>query len=358
MENRDFFKKEDNFRKIEHVKSNLVYGKIKDKPPFITVVMPTYNRGGIIKDAIESVISQVDFDDYELVIVDNYPNKENIETETEKIIKSYNSDKIIYYRNEENVGVYANWNRCIELARSKWITMVHDDDALVKNHLVTMVNVLKGKDNIKFLACNTQRINQRDGNLKSILKYNDEINYKVDKLKVLDYRDYNFAFVTRFLGGIFDKEAAIDIGGFEIDQSLIEDYVFVVKFAYYYKIYEYDVPLYLYRWGCNISLMTEIWQVQEIYEYYISLAITNKRNFILRPFFKVLSKDHCITRADNHINGTSHLGVKCNINKEKLFADCKIKNEKINPILFLVCKGFRKLDRYFRNVFTKRYIKI
>ncbi|MCD4790912.1 MAG: glycosyltransferase, partial [Bacteroidales bacterium] len=44
--------------------------KIDNQKPLVTVIIPTYNRGWILKEAIDSVLSQ-DFEDFELIVVDD-----------------------------------------------------------------------------------------------------------------------------------------------------------------------------------------------------------------------------------------------------------------------------------------------
>ena len=40
------------------------------KHPSVSVIIPTYNRGWVLKEAVESVLAQ-DFGDYELIVVDD-----------------------------------------------------------------------------------------------------------------------------------------------------------------------------------------------------------------------------------------------------------------------------------------------
>ena len=42
----------------------------RTKNPKVSVIIPTYNRGWILKEAVESVLAQ-DFTDYELIVVDD-----------------------------------------------------------------------------------------------------------------------------------------------------------------------------------------------------------------------------------------------------------------------------------------------
>lgn len=133
----NFFEYKDNFAKYKHIKSNLLVGEIENiLNPKITIAIPTYKRAVLISDSINSILNQVKFDDYEIIIIDNEANQE--ENETEKLMKQYNNPKILYYKNEENIGMFGNWNRCIELARGKYITILNDDDWLEEEFLYEM----------------------------------------------------------------------------------------------------------------------------------------------------------------------------------------------------------------------------
>jgi hypothetical protein len=45
------------------------------------------------------------------------------------------------YKNEFNIGLYGNWNKCLTLAKGKWITILNDDD-LLENNFLTEVSCL------------------------------------------------------------------------------------------------------------------------------------------------------------------------------------------------------------------------
>ena len=68
-------------------------------------------------------------------------------------ITSYNVcyTKLLRYKNEKNLGIYGNWNRCLQLARGKWYTMLHDDDLLSNNFLKEMMGVLNKNPKISCL---------------------------------------------------------------------------------------------------------------------------------------------------------------------------------------------------------------
>ena len=66
--------------------------------PLISVLMPAYNAEKYIKEAIESILNQT-FSNFEFIIIDDG----SIDA-TEEIIKSFKDSRIVYIKNEKNLG--------------------------------------------------------------------------------------------------------------------------------------------------------------------------------------------------------------------------------------------------------------
>jgi len=116
--------------------------------PKVSICIPTYNYAKYIAECIESVISQT-YKDFELIIVDNC-SVDN----TEEIVKSYisSSNKVKYFCNTENIGMTANWNRCLELASGEYVKILCADDLLMPQCLQETMEVLNNNKNIVLLA--------------------------------------------------------------------------------------------------------------------------------------------------------------------------------------------------------------
>lgn len=61
----------------------------------VSVIIPTYNRGNIIKHSIDSVLAQT-YEDFELIIVDDASTDD-----AKSRIDEYNNPKIRYIRSEK-----------------------------------------------------------------------------------------------------------------------------------------------------------------------------------------------------------------------------------------------------------------
>jgi len=99
------------------------------KKKLVSVVIPTYNREEFISDALESCLSQsIKLD--EIIVVDNHSTDETCNIVSE-YIKKFSNIKL--YKNKINVGMVKNWNRCVKLATSEYVGILHSDDVLPPN---------------------------------------------------------------------------------------------------------------------------------------------------------------------------------------------------------------------------------
>lgn len=106
--------------------------------PRVSVCIPTFNGASYIKECLDSVVSQ-SVKDMEVIIVDDQSTDA-----TWEILQVYSAlhpeTHMRLFRNEMNLGLVANWNRCIELARGEWIKFVFQDDWIESKCLETMLD--------------------------------------------------------------------------------------------------------------------------------------------------------------------------------------------------------------------------
>lgn len=93
----------------------------------VTVAIPTYNRAGLLKVSIESVLAQ-DYPDLRVVVLDNASSDD-----TEAVVRSLTERdrRVTYIRNETNIGIVSNWNRTIEVNSSPYLSILPDDDVML-----------------------------------------------------------------------------------------------------------------------------------------------------------------------------------------------------------------------------------
>lgn len=133
--------RKDNFAKYKMYKSILLYGN-DDADYDFAIMIPTYKRSGLLEQAVRSAIMQTGGIRYGIYVVDNCAGGD---TDTDLLMKRYcrKYDFIKYYRNQGNLGMFGNWNRCIELAPAPWFCILNDDDLLKKTFLQNIIPAIK-----------------------------------------------------------------------------------------------------------------------------------------------------------------------------------------------------------------------
>lgn len=101
----------------------------------VSICIPTYNGSKHLEACLDSVISQT-YQNTEIIIVDDQSTDMTWELLNQYATKD---NRIRLFRNETNLGLVGNWNRCIELAKGEWIKFVFQDDWLDRDCLRKMV---------------------------------------------------------------------------------------------------------------------------------------------------------------------------------------------------------------------------
>lgn len=133
LEDKDLYEYSNHINDFDHIESILLYdGTTETSKPLISITIPCY-RKELLKQAVDSALNQDFGDSYEIVIIDN--DSDDKTNSFLDYVKGLKSDKIRYYKNKKNIGIFGNWNRCIQLARADYMVFLHADDQLVHSTL-------------------------------------------------------------------------------------------------------------------------------------------------------------------------------------------------------------------------------
>ncbi len=104
----------------------------------VTILMPNYNYGWCIGEAIESVLNQ-SFSDWELIVVDDCSTDNSVE-----VIKKYLKDnRIKLIVHNKNKGLAAAYLTGLKKAKGEFIAFLESDDIWLSNSLKKKVMVLE-----------------------------------------------------------------------------------------------------------------------------------------------------------------------------------------------------------------------
>ncbi|WP_417427759.1 glycosyltransferase family 2 protein [Halpernia sp.] len=117
------------------------------KIPAISVVMPVYNGEKFLAEAIESILNQT-FRDFELLLINDGSTDK-----TEDIILFYKDSRIIYIKNEQNLGLIKTLNKGLDLSHGEFIARMDQDDISNPTRFEKQIKVFE--NNPKIGVCGT-----------------------------------------------------------------------------------------------------------------------------------------------------------------------------------------------------------
>lgn len=242
----------------------------------ISVIIPTYNRIFFLKRSIDSVLEQ-SLKPYEVIIVDDGSS----DGTSTMIKKNYPKINLIC---QENKGVSAARNIGIRASSGDWVCFLDSDDEWKKNKLSEQMLAIKKNTNYSFCHSNEEwikngkKINQK----KKHKKYGGNI-FK----ECLDMCRISPSSV------MINKSVFDDIGFFNEDLVVCEDYELWLRICAHYKVLFVDEPLIIKYGGHEGQLSNSIESIEyyriKALEYLLSTEMTyeNKKEAVKILLFKL-----------------------------------------------------------------------
>ncbi len=302
----DYFEYKNNSKRYIDIKSKLILGSPDRKNRLFTIAIPTFKRTELLEQALRSALNQIDVDDYEIVIVDN----DNSGSSSEKIVEKYSNKRVYYFKNDENIGMFGNWNRCIELAKGQYITILNDDDWLSENYLKCCKQFLKADlDGLYFPSYRVDfRQNYIDNRKYQIIKkIITPFSKTRKKLTLFDFFMGNMS--AGSLGVLLNTEYLKKLGGYNPDYFPSSDYVLHSNYCHHYNVCFINIKLNYYRIAENESAKQETltkWEYldNDIRKYFISVIARNEK--LLRYVNKLIQEN----RVEGLVNTWNYYSVK------------------------------------------------
>ena len=124
--------------------------------PLVSICIPTYNRAGMVGKAIESALAQ-SYQNIEILVVDN-ASDDNIES----VIATYHDPRLKFFKNDRNLGLFGNFNRCAELSKGDYIHILHSDDYIDSHFTQTCVEFLEANPEVMMTFTSVQAISDKE----------------------------------------------------------------------------------------------------------------------------------------------------------------------------------------------------
>lgn len=217
--------------------------------PVVTIAIPTYRRAALLERALLSATKQSFAGPMEILVLEN-PSEDlpaESSSDAEALCQELADPRIRYFRHETNLGMVGNWNRCLELSRSQWVVILHDDDWLSPQHIACCLAFARANPDLRLI-----------GTEGHIVRNSDTPPARPLPAVIGAFRlsPFHFLLGNPFFapGVMIDRQTALDLGGFDATWYPTMDHVFWLRFCEAAPSARIQHPLLHYYIGDNASL--------------------------------------------------------------------------------------------------------
>lgn len=218
---------------------------MQTEQPQITVLMPAYNAGKYIREAVNSVLQQT-YRDFELLIVNDGSTDDTLE-----IALSFADLRVIVV-NKDHEGIAAALNAGLKLANAPFIARFDADDICAPTRLETQFNFLHDHPDYVLVGSDAEYMLENGEFLfdfKCIAHSNDEVQ---NNLYV--YCPFIHSSV------MYRRDAVLDAGGYSLHAHNFEDYLLWTNLAKAGKMQNLREPLIKVRFNPASATIDEKWR--------------------------------------------------------------------------------------------------
>jgi len=120
--------------------------------PVITFAIPFYSGTAYLERTLASVLAQTD-DRWACIVCDD-----GTEPGVAELVARLGAGRIEYRRNPHNLGIGGNFSRCIDVAETPLVTVLHADDELAPNYARVLTTAAERHPDAAALFCHAQII--------------------------------------------------------------------------------------------------------------------------------------------------------------------------------------------------------
>lgn len=220
--------------------------------PRATVLMPMYNAGEFVAEAIESILNQT-YSDFKLLVIDDGSSDNSVQ-----VVQSFQDERIQLCRNDENMGLVDTLNRGLRMIDTEYILRMDADDISLPTRFEEQIQFMDNNPLIGVSSFQTQLI----GNENKIAT--QPLNDQEMKAQVF------FRTVFNHGGVIYRSKVLLENELFY--RSIyphFEDHDMWYRLMKYTSFGNIDKVLYLYRRGThNVTVRNKSTKTQRLKAFY------------------------------------------------------------------------------------------
>lgn len=261
-------------------------------------VLPAY-KSEYLQVAIDSILQQT-YIDFELIIVDDASPYH-----LESIVNQYNDNRIVFHRNENNIGgknLVSNWNKCIKYAKGEYVILASDDDIYSPFFLQQVDERIKDYPDVDIIRSRVNRIDS-DGIITDI-----EQIYK----PFMPFSEFVFYWSKGIINCIanyaFKRTVLLDAGGFvDMPCAWYSDDITIVNMSVN-GIATTDDALFYFRtsdksisWTFNQETIRKKWKANGMFYQWFNDTIIPKMRTLPQNDLEILYQKNAIFNVRNRV---------------------------------------------------------
>lgn len=241
----------------------------------VSVIIPCYNQGQYVKEAIESALVQT-YKNLEIIVVDDASSDNSRE-----LIENYTNqnENIKFIKNSKNQGASYSRNIAIENACGEYILPLDADDKIHPSYVEKAVKILEENHKIGIVYCDAELFGAQEG-----------------KWMLQEYNKDSFIFANCiFCSALFRKEVWEKAGKYnENMKSGYEDWDFwlsIVELGY--EVYKIPEILFYYRKHTVASMTTKAFDnscsvCRQLFKNHLDFYLSN--DLTIKKIYESVSK--------------------------------------------------------------------
>ena len=181
----------------------------------ISVVIPNYNYGVFLRQALNSVLKQ-DFEALEVVIVDNFSTDNS-----RQVVSEFKSGRVSFVEFDNNGSIASARNKGLSLATGDYVAFLDADDYWYNSKLRVQLKAMEGQADISY----------HNLRLQGKGKFRRFRGWSLGSEPLLDLAAGGNPIATSSV--MVKRSALLEVGGFPEDRDLVsaEDYALWLKLA-------------------------------------------------------------------------------------------------------------------------------
>jgi len=205
--------------------------------PRVSVVIPTYNRGELLLEAVRSALAQT-FTDLEVIVADDGSTDGSL-----KPLESLGDRRVRVVELEHTGLLGAVRNAGMQRAQGGLVAFLDSDDVWYPEKLEHQISILDGDPEVGLVCSNAQVIDYNGAQIRNLYLQSEEGASGDVLAKLLDA---NFVIIS---AAVTRRELVERVGGFTEDARLrgVEDYDLWLRLAATTQVSYLSEPLLAYR---------------------------------------------------------------------------------------------------------------